>query len=119
PDSQASAIFVRRFLFLRVAAPSDDEVVRRLRLVLDPGESEAIALALELRADAILVDEADGRAAAAREGLTAIGAIGVLLRAKQRGFVPVVVPLIERLRDEIQFFVSSALLADARRLSGE
>jgi hypothetical protein len=36
---------------------------------LDPGEAGAIALALELSADLILLDERDGRSAAERVGL--------------------------------------------------
>jgi hypothetical protein len=88
-------------------------------VALDPGESEAIALALQLKAPVLLMDEADGRAAAAREGLTTIGAVGVLLQAKHLGLIPAVVPLIERLRDETRFFVSPKLLAQLRRQAGE
>ena len=45
---------------------------------LDPGETQAIALAKELKADAILIDERKGRAVAAQQGLLAIGTITVL-----------------------------------------
>jgi len=52
-----------------------------LAISLEPGESEAIALApLELSADLILMDERDGRTAAERAGLNVTGALGVLLR---------------------------------------
>jgi predicted nucleic acid-binding protein len=50
---------------------------------LDPGEREALALAEELKADQILLDEADARQEAARRKLPFIGTLGVLRRAAQ------------------------------------
>src|SRR5580692_716656 len=54
---------------------------------LDPGEREAIAPAEELRADQILLDEADARQEAARRKLPFIGTLGVLRRAAQVGVI--------------------------------
>lgn len=54
---------------------------------LDTGEMEAIALALQSRADLLLIDERDGTAVARELGLTAIGTLGVLDLAAQRGLV--------------------------------
>jgi len=51
-------------------------------LELDAGESATIALALELGASRILLDETDGRTVAKALGLRPIGVLGVLLRAK-------------------------------------
>ena len=42
----------------------DDKVARLLKSTLDPGAAEAIALALEISADVVLLDEREGRAAA-------------------------------------------------------
>ena len=53
----------------------------------DPGESEALALALELRADLILLDEREGRREAVALGLTLSGTVGVLERAAERGLL--------------------------------
>ena len=50
---------------------------------LDPGEREAIAPAEELKADQILLDEAEARQEAARRKLPFIGTLGVLRRAAQ------------------------------------
>jgi len=54
---------------------------------LDEGEAHAITLALERRADLLLIDERDGTAAARARGLTVIGTLGILDRAASRGLV--------------------------------
>lgn len=55
--------------------------------LLDRGETEAIAIALELRADAILIDEAIGRAEAKRVGLFILPTLTILERAAVRGLL--------------------------------
>ena len=59
----------------------------RFRRDLDRGEAEAIALAIERRADLILVDEKRGRRIAAAAGLTVTGLLGVVARAKRTGLI--------------------------------
>lgn len=51
---------------------------------LDAGEEDAIALALELDADLLLMDDEEGAAAARAQGLEVTGTLGVLRRAAQR-----------------------------------
>ena len=65
---------------------------------LDRGEAEVIALAQELNADLVILDERLARRHAKRVGLTLTGTLGVLLKAKQVGQVDAVAPLIEQLR---------------------
>jgi uncharacterized protein len=45
---------------LIVRAPADPALVQSLLTELDHGEAEALALAIELRADRVLIDEAPG-----------------------------------------------------------
>jgi predicted nucleic acid-binding protein len=52
---------------------------------LHAGEAEALALALERRADLALLDDGDARRRAAEAGVRISGVLGVLLRAKQNG----------------------------------
>jgi predicted nucleic acid-binding protein len=80
-----------------------------LRRDLDPGESESIALALELSADLILMDERDGRHQAKRLGLNTMGVLGVLLLAKHKGLIKLVRPLLDSLREQAHFWVSQSL----------
>jgi len=51
---------------------------------LDAGEEAAIALAIELHADLLLMDDEEGVIAARRKGLEVTGTLGVLSRAAQR-----------------------------------
>jgi predicted nucleic acid-binding protein len=59
------AVDISNYAFIRVQAPEDTGRVQALRLVPHAGESEAIALAVDIKADAILMDELRGRAAPA------------------------------------------------------
>ncbi|MEQ8536598.1 MAG: DUF3368 domain-containing protein [Coleofasciculus sp. D1-CHI-01] len=76
---------------------------------LDAGEANAIALALELQADDLLIDERLGRQEALRLGLSIIGILGILLVAKQRSLIPQVQPVMDALINEAGFRVSPQL----------
>jgi predicted nucleic acid-binding protein len=56
---------------------------------LDPGEREAIQLALEAEADLLLMDEKLGVRLARRQGLKVLGTLGVLVQAAIRGLVDI------------------------------
>ena len=76
---------------------------------LPSATSPAIALALHLRADVLLMDEKLGRAAARQCGLIVAGALGELVHAKIAGWIPSVRDDILRLRREAGFFVDAGL----------
>ena len=86
---------------------------------LHPGESEALALALEIHADGVLIDEAAGRAVALELGLTPIGVLGILVRAKRHGQLSAVGPLIDALLEGAQFRAAPELVREVLRLAGE
>jgi len=64
---------------------------------LDPGETEAIALARAQHARLILIDEHRGRTVAARLGLYVAGSLAVLIEAKKHGFIHLVQPYIDQM----------------------
>ena len=62
-------------------------LVSALEKDLDPGESEAIALAVEINAELVILDERDARETAEIYNLKKTGFIGILMRAKKEGFI--------------------------------
>jgi predicted nucleic acid-binding protein len=68
-----------------------------LSLDVDAGELEAICLACEIKAAAVLMDDRAGRSAAIHCGLTVIGTIGLLEKAAARGLFELP-QVMERLR---------------------
>ena len=87
--------------------------------VLDPGETEAIALGLELHADLLLIDERKGRAEAARLGLKTTGLLGVLLEAKALGLIEKASPVLDDLSRRAGFHVSASVRREFLYLAGE
>ncbi len=85
---------------------------------LDRGEAEVIALAQELNAELVIIDERLARRHARRLGLTLTGMLGVLLKAKERRLVPAVGPLISQLRQD-GIRLDDALVAEVLNLAGE
>ncbi|MCI5145324.1 MAG: DUF3368 domain-containing protein [Candidatus Electrothrix sp. AR3] len=72
--------------------------VQLLLPVLDRGEAEVIALALERQAKLVLMDELTGRKVAQSLDLTVTGTVGILIRAKQKQLIPAVGPVLEKMR---------------------
>jgi predicted nucleic acid-binding protein len=89
-----------------------------LRGRLGAEEREAIALAIELSADLILLDNAAARRTAISLGLSLIGTSGILLRAKEHQLLPAMKPLIDQLL-AFGFHADEELVAAVLHLAGE
>ncbi len=71
----------------QAATPESASPTAVLLADLDPGEHDAILLALHVRADLVIMDEREGVEEARRLGLTVTGTLGVLDRAAERGLI--------------------------------
>lgn len=105
----AGATEVQTLEWIQTQAVSNRVLIEALSSELDPGESEAIALALEIKADQVLVDERRGRLVAARLNLRCTGVLGVLVEAKAKGLIVAVKPLLDALISQAGFWISKSL----------
>ncbi|KGE88536.1 MAG: DUF3368 domain-containing protein [Phaeodactylibacter xiamenensis] len=76
---------------------------------IDKGEAEAIALAIKLQPDFLIIDERAGRKIAKEYGIPIIGLLGILMLAKQQGLIENVKTPLDSLKDEVGFRVSKSL----------
>jgi len=84
-------------------------LTKALKQELDTGEAEAIALALEIGADLLLMYEHLGREVARHLEVRYTGLIGVLIEAKRKGFIASIKPCLDQLRDIAGFRLSEKL----------
>jgi len=95
--------------WLQVQPITDLTLLRALSRDLDAGEAEAIALALQIGADLLLLDERDARRVASSLTLKVTGVIGVLLRAHHEGRISALEPILADLEEIAGFFVGREL----------
>ena len=108
-NTDISAKIIPTLSWIQIRSPRDIDFVNQLRTELDQGEAEAIALAVELNAQRLLMDERLGRATALDVGLEVTGVLGVLIAAKHNDFIQEVKPLLNALREKAGFWVNEEL----------
>lgn len=75
---------------------------------LHRGETETLQAALERRADAVLMDDLDGRDAARRLGIPAIFTVAILERAAEKNLIDLSATITKL--QQTSFFISQAVL---------
>jgi len=91
---------------------------QELTSVVDKGEASAIALAHEIENKYLITDDLEARKLSIKFGLSVIGTLGVLLRAKQQGHISAVKPFVELMK-QTDFRVSDDLYQTILRKAGE
>lgn len=93
---------VKNLSWLEVIEVNNKQLVEDLQKSskLDLGESEAIALAEEMEASQLLIDEKAARKVALARKLPLIGTMGILLLAKRRGLLNNVTEVLDLLRQQ-------------------
>ena len=95
--------------WITIKEPSLDDRVKELSIKLDKGESQAIALAIEIGCEWLLMDERRGTRIAREQGLRTIGLAGVLIEAKRQNIVSEVGPLLTDLKAKAGFWLGERL----------
>lgn len=103
--------------WIKVADVRNEELIRALILSADPGEAEAIALALHDDAR-LLIDDLLGRKAAKKLGLQILGTLGLFVAAKKRGIITSVQDCIDRIV-EVGYYLDDELIEAVLRTAKE
>jgi uncharacterized protein len=110
---------VQSAIWLGIQPVQNQELVSELRNRVNLGEAEAIALAVEVEASRLLIDERLGRQAATDLGLKITGVLGILLSAKRQNLIMAVKPIMDDLMIQASFRISSQLYSDVLNTAGE
>ncbi len=95
-------------VWINVQTVTNKLAVDLLQERLDLGESEAIVLTLESKADLLLMDESRGRRISEGRGINLIGTLGLLAIAKKHGLITKLKPLLDQLIS-VGFYMNSDL----------
>ncbi len=100
-DYEDEIDIINRCNFLKVQDVEENLSVLLLQkqLNLDKGESDAIVLANNINADLIVIDERKARKIDKDIGLNVTGTLGILAKAKQKGLIKELRPLLDELID--------------------
>lgn len=85
---------------------------------LGSGEAEVMALGCEEKEPLLIIDDSLARRIAKLQAFKFTGTAGVLLKARKKGYITEIKPLIERLR-EVGFYLSDRLIADILKMAEE
>lgn len=110
---------VQSAVWLELHPVQNQELVNQLRDRVNVGEAEAIALAVEVEATRLLIDERLGRQAATNLGLKVTGLVGILLLAERQNLIMKVKPIMDDLTTQANFRISSQLYVDVLSAAGE
>lgn len=83
--------------WVEVSQVGNIELVKALTKDLDPGEAETIALARELKADVVIIDENAGYRIAKLLDLPVVRTLSVLKVAKKRKVISAIRPIVEEM----------------------
>ncbi|MBW7856979.1 MAG: DUF3368 domain-containing protein [Leptonema sp. (in: Bacteria)] len=94
--------------WIEICKLHDNTKQKLLELYLDKGESSAIALAMEIPKSILMIDDHKARQVAKYLGLVYTGTIGVIIKAKIKGIIPSIKPLIDKIK-ATNFYISKEL----------
>ncbi len=109
---------LRRATWARVVDVDPASIERFAREHLDPGETAALALAVQRSAQRLLVDDRQAREVAGRHGIPVMGTLGILLVALRVGAIQRIAPVLEQMKRQ-GFWLSPTLELDILRRADE
>lgn len=94
---------------IHTVEPQSSSLLNELLLILDKGEAHAICLFFEIKADLLCIDEKKGRIIAEQFDIRITGLLGLLILAKQKGLIPNVRQVMDKLQSQAGFWIGKSL----------
>ncbi len=104
--------------WIHVESIRDNSEKKMYKAKLHAGEVEVMILAQEQKADLVIIDDNAAKKTAKYLGLTVTGTLGVLLKAKNKGIVQEVAPLLVEMKRN-GFYVDSVIETFVLEQAGE
>ncbi len=104
--------------WVEIATVADKYRQQLLEMQIDKGESSAIALALETPNSTIILDDYKARKIAEQLGLVYTVTIGVIIKAKLKGIILSIKPILEKIKQP-DFRLSAEIEILALKEAGE
>jgi len=95
--------------WVEVRPVQNEEFVLALRKDVDQGEAETIALAKQLHADIVIIDEQSGYQIAKRFDLPAVRTLSLLKIAKDKQIIQTVKPIVEEMLEKGRWYSQRVL----------
>ncbi len=105
-------------MWVKIQPVSNQQKIAEYNTIVDIGEASVIALAQEVRSPLLLMDDKRGRKLAELLNIELTGTLGTLLKAKKKGIIKSVRPLLHDLK-EINFRMSDKLEQYILKRAGE
>ena len=104
--------------WIKILERSDGKYFRVLETLIDKGEAGILALALENKDSLTILDDLKARNLAKQLNIKFTGTLGVIVKAKQKGIILSVKPILNKLKDT-NFRINSVIEKKILELSGE
>jgi predicted nucleic acid-binding protein len=104
--------------WVEIVIVKDKQKQQLLEMQLDKGESSAIALALETANCTLILDDLKARKIAHQLNVSFTGTLGIIIKAKQKGIIDAVKPIIEKIK-QTNFRISPELELQALKEAKE
>lgn len=105
--------------WLNVKSASETPILKLLLTLVDIGEAHAIALAVEEKADLLIIDEKKGRNIAKSMNLNFTGLGGILIRAKSAGLISNVKTYLQKAEVKGGFYLGPSAKKMILKAAGE
>jgi len=104
--------------WIEIVKVKDKYKQQLLELQIDKGEASLIALALETPDSTLILDDYKARKIAEKLKLNFTGTLGIIIKAKQKGIIPSVRLIIQKMK-ETNFRIDSNLESEILKKSDE